>query len=84
MTRIRETYDLPQRTPVTYRQWGLMLLVPLLAIVLWVVLPDSPVVVALLAIVVLATVFLGVWRILSSRQLSEPPGRDPVPPPSES
>jgi hypothetical protein len=83
MSRVRETYDLPARPPVPFRQWGLMLLVPLLAIVLWVVLPDSPVVVALLVIVVLATVFLGVGRILRSRQLSEPPGRNPVRPPSE-
>ena len=65
-----------------FRQWALMLSVVGIALVLWFVLPDSPVVVALLVIVVLATVFLGVGSILRSRQLSDAPGRNPVRPPS--
>ena len=82
MEPIRETYDMPKTTPVPMRQWVLMLAVPLIAIGLWLILPDSPIVVALLVIVVLATVFLGVQRILSARQLSETPGRHPTTPPS--
>lgn len=78
--RVRESYDLPRRPPVPYRQWALMVTVVFLALVLWRVLPDSPLTVALLAVVVLATVFFGVWRVLSSRELREPPGHDPVPP----
>jgi hypothetical protein len=38
--------------------------------------------VAILTVVVLATVFFGVWRVLSTRQLSRPPARRPTPPPS--
>ena len=79
---IRETYDLPQKTPMPVRQWGLMLLVPAVVVLLWIVLPSSPIVVALLAIVTLAIVFIGVRMVLASRQLHEKPGRTPVPPPS--
>jgi hypothetical protein len=79
---LRETYDLPKRTPMPFRQWALMLAVPLLALVLWLVLPDSPVTVALLVVAVLGAVFVGVQRILRSRQLSEVPGRRPTTPPS--
>ena len=78
---VRETYDLPRKPPVPFRHWALMLGVVLLALVLWRVLPNSPVTVALLAIVLLGTVFFGVWRVLSSRSLHEPPRRDPTPPP---
>ena len=82
MRSLRETYDAPDETPSPLRMWALMVGVVVLALVLWLVLPDSPVTVAILAIVVLATVFFGVSRILTSRQLSRPPGRNPTPPPS--
>jgi membrane protein implicated in regulation of membrane protease activity len=82
MKRIRETYDLPDRAPVAFRQWALMLAIPALAIGLWIVLPDSPVVVAILVVAVLVAVFVGVQRVLASRQLSEPPTRRPTRPPS--
>jgi uncharacterized membrane protein YccC len=78
--KVRESYDLPPKPPVPHRQWALMVVVAIMALVLWRVLPDSPVVVALLAIILLATVFFGVWRVLSSRSLREPPGHDPMPP----
>jgi phosphatidylglycerophosphate synthase len=73
MTRIRETYDLPKRPPVAFRQWALMLTIVALALGLWIVLPDSPVAVAAVAVVVLVAVFVGVQRVLASRALSEPP-----------
>jgi membrane-associated phospholipid phosphatase len=78
---LRESYDLPRKPPVPYRQWALMLAVPLIALGLWAfVLPRTPAMVAVLAVVLLISVFVGVWRVLSSRALHEPPGRDPVPP----
>jgi hypothetical protein len=59
-----------------------MLVVPALALGLWLALPDSPITVALLAIAVLAAVFVGVAMVLRSRELEEKPGRQPVTPPS--
>ena len=82
MRSIRETYDAPNETPSPMRMWALMVGVVVLALALWFVLPDSPVTVAILAIVVLATVFFGVSRVLASRQLNRAPGRNPAPPPS--
>ncbi len=68
--------------PVAFRIWWLMLAVPVLAVALWLSLPHTWLVVLLIGVVVLVAVFGGVARILSSRQLTEPPGRRPVPPPS--
>jgi thiol:disulfide interchange protein len=82
MTQLREDYDLPERPPLPFRQAIVMFAVPLLALVLWLVLPDSPITVALLAIALLAAVFTGVGLVLRSRELDEKPGRNPVPPPS--
>lgn len=48
----------------------------------WLLLPNSPFAVALLAIVLLAAVFIGVGMVLRSRELDKKPGRNPVPPPS--
>ena len=82
MDNVRETYDLPRRPPVPMRQWLLMLAVPVIALGLWLVLPHSPIIVALLVVVVLASVFAGVWGILRTRGMGTPPGRHPVAPPS--
>ena len=82
MTSIRETYDLPRRAPVPIRHWAVMLGVPVLAIVLWLLLPHTPIVVGILVVAVLAAVFIGVAGVLSSRQLREEPGRRPTTPPS--
>jgi predicted lysophospholipase L1 biosynthesis ABC-type transport system permease subunit len=82
MRSLRDTYDAPDETPSPMRMWALMVGVVVLALLLWLVLPDSAITVAILAVVVLGTVFFGVSRILTSRQLSEPPGRNPTPPPS--
>jgi membrane protein implicated in regulation of membrane protease activity len=82
MRSVRETYDLPDSPPTPARMWVLMVGVALGAVVLWLVLPDSPVTVAILAVVLLAVVFFGVSRILKTRGLSEPPRRRPTPPPS--
>jgi hypothetical protein len=83
MRSVRETYDIPKERPgITSRQWMVMLVVPLLALVLWRALPDSAITVALLAIALLAAVFTGVGVVLHGRQLDEQPGRTPMPPPS--
>jgi hypothetical protein len=80
MSPIRETYDLPKRVPVPFRQWAVMVGVLLAVLVLWYVLPHTPIVVGLLAILTLGLVFAGVQRVLSSRTFNEAPGRRPAPP----
>ena len=82
MDSVRESYDLPKRPPLPFRQAIVMFAVPAIALVLWLLLPDSPITVALLAIAVLVAVFAGVGLVLRSRELTEKPGRNPVPPPS--
>lgn len=81
---LREIYDLPRRSGVFGRMWIVMLLVVAVALALWLALPDSPFTVAATAIAVLVLVGVGVGVALSSRQASEPPGRDPERPPSVS
>jgi hypothetical protein len=82
MRTIRETYDLPKRPPTPFRQWAVMIAVPVALLALWAALPSSAAVVAILAILTLAAVFAGVAWVLRARQLSEPPPRRPTPPPS--
>ena len=82
MRSVRETYGLPKRPPLAFKQFALMAAFPLAALVLWLLLPDSPITVALLAIAVLVAVFVGVGMILRTRGLDKEPGRDPVTPPS--
>ncbi|HEV7806718.1 MAG TPA: hypothetical protein VGO80_12915 [Solirubrobacteraceae bacterium] len=83
MRSVRETYDIPEEPPgITFWQWMVMLAAPLCTLVLWRLLPDSPITVALFAIAVLAAVFVGVGLVLNSRRLDEPPGEHPIPPPS--
>jgi hypothetical protein len=82
MRSLRDVYDAPDQTPSPVRMWALMVGIVALALALWLVLPDSAVTVAILAVVVLAAVFIGVGSFLRSRQLSTPPERRPTPPPS--
>jgi len=82
MPSLREDYDLPKRPPLPLKQFALMLVFPVAALVLWLLLPDSPVTVALLAIAVLVAVFIGVGMVVRSRGMDDKPGRDPVTPPS--
>jgi uncharacterized membrane protein YqjE len=79
---IRDEYDLPRRTSLGLRLWVVMGIVPLAALILWIVAPGSPVAVAVLAIALLALVFGGVAWAMSSRDLRTPPGRHPTRPPS--
>ncbi|MGH2918903.1 MAG: hypothetical protein ACRDLS_09965 [Solirubrobacteraceae bacterium] len=82
MRSVRETYDLPKRPPLPFRQVVVMFVIPLAALVLWLVLPHSPITVVVLAIALLVAVFLGVGIVLRSRELDAKPGREPVTPPS--
>jgi uncharacterized membrane protein YccC len=78
---IGDDYGVPRgttRLPVL-RMWVLMLALPVIALVLWLVLPDSPITVGVLVIMVLAIVGSGVFWVLSARGLNEPPRRDPRP-----
>ena len=59
-----------------------MIALPIIALGLWLALPHTAIAVALLAVIVLAAVFTGVGLVLRSRELTERPGRHPVPPPS--
>ncbi len=82
MTDLRDDYDLPKKPPLPFRHAVVMFSVVALALVGWLLLPNSPFSVALLAIVLLAAVFIGVGMVLRSRELDKKPGRNPVPPPS--
>jgi hypothetical protein len=82
MSDPRENYDLPKKPPLPFRQAAVMFTVAALALVGWLVLPNSPLSVALLAIALLAAVFAGVGLVLRSRELDQKPGRNPVTPPS--
>ncbi|HWI08416.1 MAG TPA: hypothetical protein VNT54_12985 [Solirubrobacteraceae bacterium] len=82
MTDLREDYDLPRKPPLPFRQAAVMCTVVVLALAGWLLLPSSPITVALLAVALLAAVFFGVGAVLRSRELDEKPGRDPVTPPS--
>ena len=82
MTGLLDTYGLPHRLPVVFRIVILMLAVPGVGIALWLILPHTPAVVGVLVVYVLAAVGLGLWRISTARELSRPPGRHPMPPPS--
>jgi hypothetical protein len=82
MTNLREDYDLPERPPLPFRQTIVMVALPVIALGLWLAVPDSPITVALLAVALLAAVFVGVGLVLRSRELDEKPGRNPVTPPS--
>jgi hypothetical protein len=79
---LREDYDLPRGTSIGLRTWILMGIVPLAALVLWIVAPSSAISVVVLVIAVLVLVGGGVAWVLSSRDLRRPPGRDPQTPPS--
>jgi hypothetical protein len=79
---LREDYDLPQRTSLGLRMWIVMGIVPLAALVLWLVAPSSPVAVGVLVVAILVLVGGGVAWAMSSRDLKRAPGRNPQTPPS--
>jgi fatty acid desaturase len=76
---LREDYGLPRRAPITMRVLAVHLAVLVLAFALWLIVPGA-ITVAILVIVLLATVGAGVFRVLASRDLGDPPGDTPQPP----
>jgi membrane protein implicated in regulation of membrane protease activity len=76
---VRETYGLPRRPPAFARFAAFMLAFAGAALLLWLVLPDGPVTVAVLAILLLAAVGVGVSRIFTAREVTEPPPHRPGP-----
>jgi hypothetical protein len=79
MSDIRETYDLPRKPPATFRFIGFVVVFAIGAPLLWLVLPDGAVTVAALAIFLLLVIGLVLREILKSRDIRQPPGRNPVP-----
>ena len=79
MSDIRESYDLPRKPPATFRFIGFMLAFALGAPLLWLLLPDGVVTVAVLAIGLLLVVGFAIRAILMSRDVTQPPPRRPVP-----
>ncbi len=78
MSDLRETYDLPRKPPATFRFIGFLALFVVGAPLLWLVLPDGAVTVAVLAIFFLVVIGFALQSILSSRDVTRPPGRNPV------
>lgn len=76
---LREDYGLPHKPLITMRVLAVHLSVLVLAFALWLIVPGA-ITVAILAIVLIATVGVGVFRVLSSREVREPPGNTPEPP----
>lgn len=83
MERPRTTLEEPVRDASTPLSVALvMFAVPAIVVGAWLLLPDTAVGVAVLVVIALAAVFLGLWRVMSMRRLSERPGRHPTTPPS--
>jgi hypothetical protein len=78
MSDIRETYDLPRKPPATFRFIGFLAVFVIGAPLLWLVLPDGAVTVAVLGLALLVIIGVGLRFILSSRELNRAPGRNPV------
>ena len=74
---VREQYDLPKRPPVPWRVLVLVAVVTLLALGIWRLGPDSPVLVVIVFLAVIGSVFFGVFSIITSRRLEQLPGGEP-------
>jgi hypothetical protein len=70
----------PQERPLPLFVMGMVAGVIALAVGLWFVLPDGPLTIVLLAVLVLGSVFFGAYKILSLPQLNRPPARRTEPP----
>jgi len=70
---VREQYDIPKRPPVPWRIFALVGVVIVAALAMWRFGPDGAFWVALSFGLIIGAVFAGVFMILSSRRLREPP-----------
>lgn len=82
MRSVRESYDLPRRPPPAVKMLAFMAIFSIGATVAWLVFPESAISVAVLFVALTLLVAGGVWWIFSRRDTREPPGRNPVRPPS--
>jgi hypothetical protein len=79
MRSIRESYDLPRKPPAMFRFAAFMVAFAVGAPLLWLLLPDGVVTVAVLALALLLIIGFALGSILSSRDVEQPPPRRPVP-----
>ncbi len=79
MGNIPETYDVPRKTSPTLKFVAFMLAFAVGAPLLWLVLPDGIVTVAVMGILLLVVVGIALRAILASRAIDQPPPRRPVP-----
>ena len=79
---VRQVEEPVRDAPAPFSMAIVMFAVPTIVIVAWLLLPGTAVGVAVLVVIALAAVFLGIWRVMSLRRLSDPPRRRPVTPPS--
>ncbi len=79
MGNIPETYDVPRKISPTLKFIGFTLAFIVGAPLLWLVLPDGVVSVAVMAIVLLVVIGVALRAILGSRDMDQPPPRRPVP-----
>jgi hypothetical protein len=82
MPTIEESQGAVKRARVPIAVWIFTGVITLIALGGWFVLPHTPAIAGVLVVVVILTVGAGVMRILTSRQLSELPHREPVKAPS--
>ncbi len=79
---VHPPYSPPPDAPVrfTFRMIAAMLCVPVIAVVLFLLVPDSPVVVSLLTLAILLVVGGSIgYSMLRRHDLEEPPRRQPDP-----
>lgn len=79
---LRDIYRVPPGPGLAGRMWIVMCVFVLAAGALWLLLPASPVAVAVTVVAVLLLVGGGVASVMASRQANEPPSRRPARPPS--
>jgi membrane protein implicated in regulation of membrane protease activity len=82
---VHPPYTAPPDAPVrsTFRFILVLMVVPAIALLLWLVLPDSPVTVAVTFLAILALVFGGIGAVLTRRRdMEAEPRRRPMTPPS--
>ena len=79
MRNIRETYDVPSKASPTLKYIGFLLAFIVGAPLLWLVLPDGAVTVAVMGILLLVIIGVALRAILGSRDIEQPPPRRPVP-----
>jgi hypothetical protein len=82
---VHPPYTAPADAPVrsTLRFLLVLIVVPAVALLLWLVLPDSPVTVVVTFLAILALVFGGIGAVLTRRRdMEAKPGRRPMSPPS--